>query len=88
MPILVFGSWHVLPRLVFSSILQLSRGPYSSEAFFQNLFCSSLVEHLQAIPFNNNVGGDNHVVTFSIDRRLWLVYKAGDVGGKYDVVRE
>ena len=30
----------------------------------------------------NNVGGDNHVVTYSIDKRLWLVHKAGDVGGK------
>lgn len=50
-PILVLGSWHIHPRFVFSSISQFSRGPYSSEAFFQNLFCSSIVEHLQAILF-------------------------------------
>jgi hypothetical protein len=70
-PILVLGGWHILPRFVFSSISQLSRGLYSSEAFFQNVlfFCCRASS---GYPVYSNVGGDNHV-TFSVDKRLWLV---------------
>ena len=82
MPIFVLGSWHILPRFVFSSISQLSRGPYSSEAFFPEFVLFFCCRASSSSSLYNNVGGDNHVVTFSIDKRLWLVHKAGDVGGK------
>jgi hypothetical protein len=59
-PILVLGSWHILPRFIFSSFPRavFLRGFLPEFILF---FCCRASSSYSVY---SNVGGDNHVVTF------------------------
>ena len=87
-PVLVLGSWHISSTLCL--LIHFSAFP---RAVFLRGFIPEFVLFFwyrtsSSYSVYNNIGGDRHVVTFYIEKRLGLVYKAGCVGGKYYVVRE